>query len=388
MASPSDKCTSEEDKALTRRILVNGSYAPSLINFRGPLLCAMVEKGLDVHASAPDIPTEIVGQLAAMGVTAHSLPLQRTGRGLLGDIAYFRALRRLIVDIRPDCVLGYTVKPNIWGSIAARLCGVRSYSWVTGLGFVFIDGDGVGRKATQFVAKQLYRMATACNRKVIFQNPDDMADFIDNGCLADIGKTAMVNGSGVDTAHFSPVPLPDAPIFLLIARLLRSKGLAEYGEAVRLLQGKIPGARFQLAGMLDEGPDAINQSELDALIATGIEYLGPLSDVRPAIASASIYVLPSWREGTPRTVLEAMAMGRPIITNDVPGCRQTTEHGVNGLLIQPHDPAALAGAMEQLGNDAAMRVRMGYASSTRVQEIYAVEKVNAAMMEIMEINAV
>ena len=371
-----------------KRILINGSYAPSLINFRGPLLQALVDAGLDVHVSAPDIPADTAQTLRTMGVTAHSLPLQRTGRGLLGDLSYFRALRQLMADIRPDCVMGYTIKPNIWGSFAARLAGVRSFSWVTGLGYVFIDGQGIGRKVTQFIARKLYRRATGFNHKVIFQNPDDMADFMAFGCLSDISKTAMVNGSGVDTAHFQPVVLPDAPVFLLIARLLRSKGLAEYGAAVQLLRGKIPGARFQLAGMLDEGPDAISQAELNALIAQGIEYLGELSDVRPAIAAASVYVLPSWREGTPRTVLEAMAMGRPIITNDVPGCRQTTDHGVNGLLVQPFDPAALADAMEQLGNDKAMRVRMGYASSTRVQEIYAVEKVNAAMMQIMEITPV
>ena len=383
MPSPSDNCITP-----TRRILVNGSYAPSLINFRGPLLQALVDAGLDVHVSAPDIPADTVQTLRAMGVAAHSLPLQRTGRGLLGDLSYFNALRALMTQVRHDCVLGYTIKPNIWGSFAARLVGVRSYSWVTGLGYVFIDGQGLGRKVTQFIARQLYRRATGFNHKVIFQNPDDMADFITGGCLSDTRKTAIVNGSGIDTGHFQPAALPDAPVFLLIARLLRSKGLAEYGEAVQLLRGKIPGARFQLAGMLDEGPDAISQAELNALIAQGIEYLGELSDVRPAIAAASIYVLPSWREGTPRTVLEAMAMGRPIITNDVPGCRQTTLHGANGLLVQPYDPAALADAMEQLGNDKFMRVRMGYASSLRVQEIYAVEKVNAAMMAIMEIKLI
>jgi glycosyltransferase involved in cell wall biosynthesis len=368
-----------------QRILVNGSYAPSLINFRGPLLQALVAQGLEVHASAPDIPAELAAKLAAMGVTSHSLPLQRTGRGLLGDLGYFRALGGLMKQVKPDIVLGYTVKPNIWGSFAAKLGGARSYSWITGLGYVFIEGEGLARKATQFVAQQLYRQATRLNHKVIFQNPDDMADFIAQGCLADQSKTALVNGSGVDTAHFAPEPLPEAPIFLLIARLLRAKGLAEYGEAVRMLKGRIPGARFQLAGMLDEGPDAISQAELDALIALGIEYLGELSDVRPAIAAASIYVLPSWREGTPRTVLEAMAMGRPIITNDVPGCRQTTVDGVNGLLVQPHDPALLAAAMERLGKDGALRARMGAASLKRVQEIYAVERVNDAMMEIMGI---
>ena len=141
MPSPSDNCPSDDDNTPTRRILVNGSYAPSLINFRGPLLQALVDAGLDVHVSAPDIPADTVQTLRAIGVTAHSLPLQRTGRGLIGDLSYFLALRRLMAEIRPDCVLGYTIKPNIWGSFAARLAGVRSYSWVTGLGYVFIDGQ-------------------------------------------------------------------------------------------------------------------------------------------------------------------------------------------------------------------------------------------------------
>lgn len=371
--------------AKAQRILLNGSYAPSLINFRGPLLSALVERGLDVHVSSPDIPEETHEKLRKMGVTAHSLPLQRAGRGLFADLGYFHALLGLMRGIRPDIVLGYTVKPNIWGAFAARLTGARSYSWITGLGYVFIEGDEAGRKVTQFVAQRLYRLATGFNTKVIFQNPDDKADFIAAGCLADTGKAAMVNGSGVDTAHFKPAPLPDAPVFLLIARLLRAKGLAEYGEAARLLKDKLPGARFQLAGMLDPGPDGISPGELDALIADGVEYLGELSDVRPAIDAASVYVLPSHREGTPRTVLEAMAMGRPIITNDVPGCRQTTVHGVNGLLVQPYDGKLLADAMLQLGSDAALRARMGAASLERVQRIYAVERVNAEMMEIMEI---
>jgi glycosyltransferase involved in cell wall biosynthesis len=371
--------------AKAQRILLNGSYAPSLINFRGPLLAALVARGHEVHVSSPDIPAEMIERLRTMGVTAHSLPLERAGRGLRADIGYFHALLGLMRGIRPDVVLGYTVKPNIWGSFAAKLAGARSYSWITGLGYVFIEGEGLGRKVTQFVAQKLYRLATGFNHKVIFQNPDDMVDFIAQGCLADTSKTAMVNGSGVDTAHFEPAPLPDAPIFLLIARLLRAKGLAEYGEAVRMLKDKLPDARFQLAGMLDPGPDGISQAELDALIAGGIEYLGELDDVRPAIAAASVYVLPSWREGTPRTVLEAMAMGRPIITNDVPGCRQTTVDGVNGLLVQPRDPALLAEAMERLAKDAALRAQMGAASLKRVQEIYAVGRVNAAMLEIMEL---
>jgi len=366
-------------------ILINGSYAPSLLNFRGPLLRELVARGHKVHVSAPQIDAEIQQELRSIGVVTHDLPLERTGRGLAGDWAYLRALRRVMRQVRPDLVLGYTVKPNIWGSFAARMERVPSYSWITGLGYVFIEGDGFGRKLTQKLAQKLYRIATGFNRRVIFQNSDDMRDFISAGCLADPSRAALVNGSGVDTSHYSATDLPNAPVFLMIARLLRSKGLQEYGEAARLLKAKLPDAHFQLAGMLDEGPDAISAAELQHLVSAGIEYLGELRDVRPSIAAASVYVLPSWREGTPRTVLEAMAMGRAIITTDAPGCRQTTVDGLNGYLVPIKSPADLAEAMHKLACDPELRMRMGQASLERVREIYAVEKVNQALLEILEL---
>jgi glycosyltransferase involved in cell wall biosynthesis len=355
------------------------------MNFRGPLLEALVRKGYAVHVTAPDISQNLAKQLHEMGVTSHNLALKRTSRGLTSDIAYAWALLKLMRAIKPDRVLGYTVKPNIWGSLAAALARIPSFSWVTGLGYLFIEGDGMGRKLTQVLAQRLYRVATRCNTNVIFQNPDDQADFIEKKCLSDISKAAMVNGSGVDTDHFSVCPLPTEPIFLLIARLLRSKGVLEFAEACKQLRTDLPDARFQIAGMIDEGPDALGLADVEAMVAAGVEYLGELKDVRPALAACSVYVLPSWREGTPRTVLEAMAMGRPIITTDAPGCRQTTRDGENGILVPVNDPKRLAEAMRQLAVDPALRSRFGEYSRQRAEDIYSVGKVNDALMAIMQV---
>ena len=364
------------------KVLLNGSYAPSLIRFRGPFISAMVARGHQVHCTAPDIPEEVRTQLEAIGATCEFVPLQRTGSSGVSDLKYFRALRAIIRARNPDLVLGYTIKPNIWGSLAAKSVGVQSASLVTGLGFAFIArGGGAGRRVVQALARRLYARATAANRVVIFQNGDDRDDFVAAGSLADPGKARMVNGSGVDVAHYEPAPLPDAPVFLLIARLLWSKGIAEYVEAGRAVMAAVPGARVRLAGFLDPGPDGATEHDLAGWRAAGVEFLGELSDVRAAISEASVYVLPSWREGTPRTVLEAMAMGRPVITTDAPGCRDTVLDGCNGLLVPTHDAPALARAMIRLAGDPAERARMGTRGRAIAEERYDVHRVNEVLMD-------
>ncbi len=368
---------------MTRTILINASYPGSIINFRAPLIKALIAKNFTVHISAPDLKGSIAEQVSDLGAFPHNIPLSRTGQNIAADLAYFWALRKLMKRLKPDHVLGYTIKPNIWGSFAAKSCRTPSTSLVTGLGYAFIPMPGVKRKIVQMIARLLYRFATACNKTVIFQNSDDMRDFIVAHALGTPSKARLVNGSGVDMAVFTPVPLPDAPIFLLIARLLRSKGLEEYATAAKKVLVELPDARFQIAGFIDEGPDAIDQSMLEEWVASGIEYLGPLKDVRPAIAAASIYVLPSWREGTPRTVLEAMAMGRPVITTDAPGCRQTVEPGVTGILVPVKDAQSLCDAMKQLGLDGKLRHDMGAAGLVRAQMRYEAHAVALATVDAM-----
>lgn len=341
----------------------------------------MIAKGHVVHASAPELTGDIAEQVRKLGAIPHDIALQRTGTGISGDIAYFRGLRDLIKDIKPDRVIGYTIKPNIWGSLAAKSCGVKSAAMVTGLGYAFIEGEGWKRRIVGTVSRTLYRMATSANDVVIFQNPDDRDDFVAAGALSDPDKVRFVNGSGVDMAHYARAALPDSPVFLMIGRLLGSKGVREYAEAALRLKKQHPDWTFRIGGFFDGGPDSIAADELDSWINGGIEYLGELKDVRPAISAASVYVLPSYREGTPRSVLEAMAMGRAIVTTDAPGCRETVRHADNGYLVPVRNVDQLAEAMEKLGLDADLRAEMGARSFAIAQDKYAVERVNATLMQ-------
>lgn len=369
------------------RILIVASAAPSLVNFRGPLIEALLARGLEVHAAAPGLRDDgkVRSWLEARGVVCHDAPFARTGLNPFHDILALFRLRRLMRRISPGLVLTYTVKPNIWGALAAASLGIPSVAMVTGLGYAFTDNGRASplQRLLRHILRRLYRAATDRNCKVIFQNPDDRDDFIAAGCLRDPSKAGMVNGSGVDIAHYARVPLPDAPVFLMIGRLLNAKGVREYAEAAAELRQRHPQARCLLAGPFDPGPDGISRRDLDAWVAAGLEYLGALDDVRPAIAQARVYVLPSYREGTPRSVLEAMAMGRAIVTTDVPGCRETIRHGVEGYMVPPRDGAALADAMSIMLREPARTAQMADAAFARAQEKYDVGSVNREMMNLL-----
>ncbi len=367
--------------------LLIAGWADSLINFRGPLIAAMQARGVQMHVAAPGLAAgdPIRQALEQRGVTVHSVPLARTGTNPLGDLRSLIALWRLMRRIRPDFVLGYTVKPVVWGSLAAWLAGVpRRHALITGLGYAF-QGEGQ-RGLLRRIVQSLYRVALAKVHTVFFQNPDDLALFQSRKLVRPPTVAVVVAGSGVDVRHFAPEPLPGGPAcFLLIARLLGDKGVREYAEAASSVRRRHPGTRCLLVGWIDgDNPDAIARHELERWIERGdIEYLGRLSDVRPAIAQCNVFVLPSYREGTPRTVLEAMAMGRAIITTDAPGCRETVAAGDNGLLVPVRSAEALAEAMAALAADAAERQRMGERSRQIALAKYDVDLVNDAMLRAM-----
>lgn len=372
-----------------KTFLLIASFPDSLIKFRGPLLRALVAKGLDVHVAAPDLADvpDIRTELEALGITLHEIGLKRTGTNPVADLATVTELWQLMRRIRSDYVLGYTIKPVIYGSLAAWLAGVPNrFALVTGLGYAF-TGEASGKRGLlRKLIQRLYRFGLSKSRKVFFQNPDDEALFRQLKLLpADI-PSCVVNGSGVDVADYALAPLPEKPSFLLIARLLGDKGVREYAQAARKVKARYPDAVFRLVGWIDDNPDAISQQELDEWVNTGIvEFLGKLADVRPAIADCNVYVLPSYREGTPRTVLEAMAMGRPVITTDAPGCRETVTDGDNGFLVQVEAVDELAAAMVRFIESPELVAEMGERSRMVAERKYDVHRVNEFMLAEMGI---
>lgn len=367
--------------------LLVASFPDSLIKFRGPLIEALREAGCQVHVAVPGLSgdSDIASRLSELGVQVHDIPLQRTGMNPVKDLSVLFSLRKLMRQIHVDYVLGYTIKPVIYGSLAAWMAGVENRSsLITGLGYAF-TGEATGlRKVLRSLIQQLYRFSLSRNRLVFFQNPDDEALFRQLSLLKPAVPSCVVNGSGVDVAEYTVAELPETPSFLLIARLLGDKGVREYAQAAALVKQRFPDVSFRLVGWIDDNPDAIKQAELDAWIAAGtIEFLGKLSDVRPAISDSSVYVLPSYREGTPRTVLEAMAMGRAVITTDAPGCRETVVDGDNGYLVPVQDVSALAAAMIKLVESPARVTAMGARSRQMAEDKYDVHKVNAVMLREM-----
>lgn len=367
--------------------LVIASFPESILDFRGALIDSILASGFIVHVAAPGLPrgSTIRVSLEARGAVVHNIRLKRTGTNPISDLGLLVHLYRLMRRIDPTYVLAYTIKPVVYGTLAAWLARVPNrFALVTGLGYAFTsDRRGVITR----IISLLYRAALGRAHKVFFQNPDDEQHFRELGIVPAHVPSVVVNGSGVDVDAYYSRPIPDGPpVFLMIGRLLGDKGVREYAEAARRVKAAYPLVRFQLVGWIDENPDAIAQSELDAWVANGsIEFLGMLADVRPAMQVSSVYVLPSYREGTPRTVLEAMAMGRPVITTDAPGCRETVIDGDNGFLVPVQSVEALVDAMLKFIEDPSLAQRMGLRSRQIAEDKYDVQKVNEFMLREMGI---
>lgn len=345
----------------------------------------MVGNGHEVLAAAPGISPQIETELKKIGVAARSLPLDRTGMNPLQDLKLLWFLRNLFRKESPSLLLSYTIKPIIYGSLAARLARIpHVFSIVTGLGYVFL-GETFKQRASGVLAKVLYRAALRRNQRVFFQNPDDLAEFRRLRLLARADQAIRINGSGVNLDYYAPAPPVVAPVsFLMIGRLYREKGIHEYIEAARILKQRFPQARFQVVGAIDSNPSAIRPQELAAWQREKlIEHTGWVDDVRPHLRAASVYVLPSYREGTPRSVLEAMAMARPIITTDAPGCRETVVHGQNGFLVPIKNAQALAEAMELFVRAPSMIPKMGDQSRRLAETKFDVHSVNRVMLAVM-----
>lgn len=328
---------------MSKKIVVALNTAWNIFNFRSGLIRALVAAGYEVVAVAP--PDESVERLSDLGCRFVPFPMDNQGKNPVRDLVLLWRFFKLLSIERPDVYLGYTVKPNIYGSLAARALDIPVINNITGLGAVFIKGGWLNQ-----VVKGLYWVALLRSRKVFFQNDDDRQLFTETR-LVHVGVTDLLPGSGIDLKKFSPTPLPGTTTvhFLLIARMLWDKGVGEFVQAARLLKQRGVDAEFYLLGFLDvKNPAAISQQQMNDWVEEGaVCYLGVSDDVRREIAQVDCVVLPSYREGAPRTLLEAAAMARPIITTDAVGCREVVDDGINGYLCKPKDAFDLADKMEQ-----------------------------------------
>lgn len=363
-----------------RRVLLFGSYAPSLITFRGPLIRTMAERGHQVFAAAPGLDEEISARVRSLGGEPVPVQLGRASLNPLRALETRRDFRRLVRELRPEVVIAYTITPIVLGAAIAKSEGARFVALVTGLGYAFTGGFEPKRLFSRLAAGLMYRRALRLADVVVFQNPDDREEFRRLGLLSKRVPVRMINGSGVDLDHYRLAPVPEGPSFLMIARFLKDKGIREFAEAAARLKAEHPEVPVRLVGWLDDSPDAVDETVLERMRSAGVEMLGKLDDVRPAIGGCSVYVLPSYREGTPRSVLEAMAMGRAIVTTDAPGCRETVVEGENGFLVPPREAEGLYEAMMRFVREPGLAARMGLRSRRIAEQKYDVHQVNSELL--------
>lgn len=356
----------------------------TVYNFRGDLVREIVSRGYDVKVTGPDMTD--VEKIEDLGAEFIEIPLNKDNTSIFGDFKYCLRLKKLFKKEKPDIVLGYTVKPLVYGSIAAKLAKVKNINaFVAGTGYAFVSKTFKAR-VLGILVKTLYKIGLGCCDTVVFFNPDDKEEFCKRKLVKE-KKCFVVGGSGVNMQHFTPKPYPEKMTFFMLSRFLKCKGVKEYLEAADIVKKEYPETRFCLLGKFEHDMlDAVPEEEIRDYIDRGVVEIFPeTSDVRPYYEMSSVYVLPSYREGTPRTVLEAMAMSRPIITTDANGCRTTVKDGINGFLVPVGDSKSLAETMKKFITNPELVEKMGAESLKYCAEKYDVKKVNADLMKYLKI---
>jgi glycosyltransferase involved in cell wall biosynthesis len=367
-----------------KRLAIIGNQAFAMRNFRGALIAALVAKGIEVFALAPDYDETDRTAIRQTGATPLDYPLKRASISPFFDFATLLTLIRILRRIKPDVVLSFSTKPVVFGTLAAAHAGVPSrYALIEGLGHAFIPTEKATAKLLRRLVSSLYRMSLRYATRAFFLNDDDRQEFV-NGKLVAGGKALTVGAIGVDLDEWRPAPPVITPLtFLFVGRLLREKGIVEFVEAGRRIKAQDPNARLVVLGGPDTNPSSITHQQISAWVAEGvIEWPGHV-DVKPWLAQASVFVLPSYREGVPRSTQEAMAMARPVITTDVPGCRETVEEGQNGFLVAPRDAAGLVTAMARFVSDPSKVAQMGTASRRIAESKFDMHKATSLLLAAM-----
>lgn len=376
-----------------KSISILTSQAFSLINFRGKLIQDIINSGVMCHALAPDFNENYRKQLCNWGARPVGITLKRASINPFRDIYDFFCLIKTLRKIKTDALLAYFIKPVIYGALAGRFAGIKKiYCIIEGAGYIYSEHDASHnyfRKLLRQLVTVLYKISLGQASVVIFLNPDDKRLFVNEIRVVKESRAVVINGIGVDLEYYNYTPPVNEPVtFILVARMLQYKGIREFAGAASRLREKYDNVRFLLVGGIDDNPASVGQDELKTWDDSGLlEWMGDVEDVRPHIAVSSVIVLPSYyREGLPRSLMEGMAMGRPVITTDTPGCRETVVPGENGYLVKPGDLAGLATAMDKFVQSPGRIEAMGRKSRSMAEQHFDVTRINRRFMEILGIS--
>lgn len=367
------------------KVFILGSYGPSLVNFRGDMIKSMVENGHEVVACAPDEMGDIEYQLSKMGARYVPINMSRTGMNPFKDIVLFKEIMKKIKSEKPDVFLSYTIKPNIYGTLAAYKSGVENiYGLMTGAGSA-IRGNTLKMRIIQMGLVPLYRLAFKRCSALLFLNADDL-ELFKSKRIIDEQEVIVIGSSGVNLTLFNKRPLRNQDTFLFIARLIKDKGINEFLKAATIAKEKRPRMKFKILGPFDKNPTAITFNDLKHWIDRGtIDYLGETTDVRPFIEDSFVVVLPSYHEGQGRVLVEAMAMGRATVATDVPGCRQTIQDGETGFLVPAKSSVELAERMIFMYDNPEITAEMAERGYERAVDKFDVEKINNVILTVMKL---
>jgi len=372
------------------KIVIIASNDFSLINFRKELILEFRNRGFDIAAAAPPELPIVRRELNRLGIKYYPLTLRKNGKNPFRDMLFFFSLLRILIKEKPDYLLTYTIKPVIYGNLAGRFFKhLKRYSIISGLGYIASENEVNSRRLVLRIIDIFYRASLKNIDGLFFQNYEDVAFFLKKEYINSPAIAQVTMGSGVNTRYFTREPLPYGAFrFLLVSRLLRSKGIAIYADAARIVKEKHPTVEFEILGGYDLScDDAITPEEVQSWEQEGLfHYRGTTSDVRPYLKDSTVFVLPSYyREGIPRSIMEAMATGRPIITTDAIGCRNTVKHGQNGLLVQPRNVQSLADAMIYMVEHPEEVKAMADKSRQMAVDIFEVTEVNKVLLEYMNL---
>ena len=367
-----------------KTIAVLSSHTPSLFWFRTDMMKEFMNRSYDVYALGNEEEKKWKEKFSELGIVYQQILVSRNGVNPLQDKKSLASIKEKLKTIKPEKIFTFQAKTVIYGTIAANSLGITEvYPLIAGMGSAFLS-NSLKTRLIRLIMTTLYKRSMKKCPVVFFQNHDDEQIFRNCGIIQK-QKVVMLHGSGVNTKKFQLLPLPQKPAFLCISRLIRDKGVNEYLEACRRIKQKYPHVRCLLVGPYDTNPSALKPEDLQPYIDVGIEYFGEQDDVRPFIEQCSVFVLPSYREGTPKTNLEAMACGRAVITTDAPGCKETVVDGENGFLVPVRNVDAVFNKMQWFIENSKEAETMGAKGRAMVEELFDVNKVNDSICKAMGI---